>query len=424
MNEETKIRPGLLPLTPDDRDFRLGAITKLPKLSELPDEFSHTPLEIKDQLGSDFCPAFSSIGASELQEGVLLSPEYQFALIKELMGGDVDSFGADLRSAAGSFVRFGSIEQKDCPKGFNVAEKDPAFLRRIENWPAELKAKALIHSKKTYVQVDGPYDSFDNIRATIHLFKDEKRVPIFGVRWAWPVNNPYIETPISGGGGHALYAIGFRKVNGRDYLCVVNSYGRNCGENGIFYFSREVINEFVSVYGAFMFIDLTKEEYQKKVEQMKMGIMAKILNLMKYVLTLQWLWAEEIKKTEPQPAPQPTPEPEPEPHISRIATWGKLIEQYENIENKSLNNPGAIKGMDGTFLKFDTYQIGFAYLCSYLTRAATGKHLAYPKGGETTMLEFQCIYSPKNDSNDPVKYSSWICNQIGVSPEDPIKNLL
>ena len=119
-DKEVKRIGGLNPLPPDNRDFKLGAAFTLPALSELPAEFEHPILGISDQGNSDMCGAFSSCSASELQEGVKLVPEYQFALIKELEGGDVDSFGADLRSIMKSHVKIGALEEKYRPQGFSI----------------------------------------------------------------------------------------------------------------------------------------------------------------------------------------------------------------------------------------------------------------------------------------------------------------
>lgn len=268
----------LQPLPKDDRDeqFRLGAIVTLPKLSELPENFQHPILGIKNQFDSDFCPAFSTCGASELQEGVPLVPEYQFALIKEIMGGNPDSFGADLRSAMKSHVDVGAIEENDRPQGFTLLEKGDAFLRRIENWSSDLKTKALVHAKKVYSKVDGPYDHYDNIRATIWKFRDEKRVPVFGVLWGWDLNTALVDVA-DGGAGHALYACGWRVVNGNDYLVVPNSAGDKAGDHGFFYLSRSVINKFVDIFGCFVFVDLTREEFAERARLMKMSLAWRIL---------------------------------------------------------------------------------------------------------------------------------------------------
>lgn len=113
----------------------------------------------------------------------------------------------------------------------------------------------------------------------------------------------------------------------------------------------------------------------------------------------------------------------PPVHISRIIDWAKAIEIYENA-NKKWNNPGAIRNLDGDFMKFPTHEAGFAYLCDYLTRCCTGKHKAYPRGGETTLLQFQNIYSPAIDQNNPLAYALFIANKLGIKIDEKIKILL
>ena len=438
---DNKFKPGLLELTPDSRDFSLGAITKLPKLEELPENFYHNPLEIKNQFNSDFCAAFSSCAASELQEGVNLSPEYQFALIKEIIGGDVDSFGADLRSAMKSFVKVGSIKKSDCP--FTINQKDPSFLRRIENYPPELKQKALVHAKNTYVAISGQYDHFDNIRASIWLFREKKRVPVFGVRWGWPLDNPIVQNITIGGEGHALYSTGWRKIGNETYLVVPNSYGEGYGEKGYFYFSREVINQYVSIYGTFVFIDLTPEEYLARAEQMKLGILGKILEAIKKILSLQWLFLEE-KKTEPipEPIPEPKPEPIPEPKVSKLISWAKAIEIEEGSKppkitdrNKRNNNPGNMRASDlvqslgsnfagyvnqdkDGFAIFSSYESGFKALCQFLTLAAEDK--LWPYHNFRTLYLFTKRYAePPNDN-----YANNVAKKLSVSVNINLKDLI
>ncbi len=114
-----KIIGGLLPHKKDIRDFsysqKFGSISPL----VLPKEFYlENPEEvrkrIKQQGGTDACTAFSLTSVSEFQEGVILSPEYQFAKIKQITG-DINGFGANLRDAAKSVIKFGSIKQEDSP---------------------------------------------------------------------------------------------------------------------------------------------------------------------------------------------------------------------------------------------------------------------------------------------------------------------
>jgi C1A family cysteine protease len=45
-----------------------------------------------------------------------------------------------------------------------------------------------------------------------------------------------------------------------------NSWGLDVGDNGYHYVSREVINKNVSMYGAYMLVDLEKEKAEHMIE--------------------------------------------------------------------------------------------------------------------------------------------------------------
>ena len=97
--------------------------------------------------------------------------------------------------------------------------------------------------------------------------------------------------------------------------------------------------------------------------------------------------------------------------LIRIA---KAIERKENSP-KEWNNPGAIKGLSGHFLRFTSYEQGFDYLCRYLERAITGKHSAYLKWGKNmTIYQFFKTYSPALDGNDPFKYAKDVVDWVGL----------
>lgn len=162
----------------------------------------------------------------------------------------------------------------------------------------------------------------------------------------------------------------------------------------------------------------------------KMSLIGRILDLIGQVITAIFSKKEALEPvSEPKPITEPTkpvePQPEPikEPKKSLLEPWAKAIEIFENAP-KSWNNPGAIRGLDGKFKQFKTYTEGFEYLKNYLVRAATGKHTAYPKGGETTLIEFQNIYSPAHDNNNPQAYATFVANKLGVLLTEKIKNLI
>jgi hypothetical protein len=276
---------GLQPLPQDSRDFQLGAIVTLPALKDLPERFALTgSIWVKDQGDSDFCTAYAYCGISQLQEGVRLCDDFSFAASKWL-SGNLESWGQDMRSAAKAHVKIGAIEESDRPDGFTVEEKGSDFLRNIANWPEKLQRKAVKHRKKSFAAVIDPssdYDCFDQIRASIWKFRDKKQGVAIGVIWGWKKSQVYIDEIGTGQYGHAMYAIGWEG----DYLIVVNSHGKVTGRNGFHYFHRKVINHFAPMYGAFMLIDLEKDDAKYYIEngiKWDAGWLRKLLQLFKKV---------------------------------------------------------------------------------------------------------------------------------------------
>lgn len=332
----------LKPLKKDRRDFRLGQYYELPKLEELPDEFIFPAFESKNQRQSDFCTAYTTCLLSELQDGVRLEPAWSFAVSK-FISGDKDSWGQDLRTAFKAHTKYGAIEEEDCP--YNVQSNPIAFLRDIKNYPTDLWGKALKHKKQSYFLVQGKYDAFDNIRASIWFFKDFKQGVGAGLLWAFPVDQAIIpNAKIRNGSGHALPYIGWKKIDGEIYLVARNSYGKSAGENGDFYLPREVVNQFAEIYGIFMMIDVSPEEVKKELwrvlEKLK-DLLMKLLEAIKE--------KPQIPKVEPKPEPKPEP-PKPESMqemVLRVAGEEKLTAEmkeklYQTIKCESNFDPKAV----------------------------------------------------------------------------------
>lgn len=294
------IKGGIKPKTKDERDFKLGSVTTLPDLSELPEEFVIALPPVVDQRDTDFCAAAASCLLSSLQEGVELGYEWLFAVAKMIEGGgsydhekdelvtgsDPDTFGLELRTACKAHVKYGCIERKDSP--FSVKTEDQSFLRRIENWPKELFSKALPHKKGSFFSVEGQYDAYDDIRATMWKFRGKKVGTLFGVMWSWALSQVYIKDT-GDGFGHALGSIGFTAKG----LYVQNSAGPGAGEGGRHYFSREVINEFVSYYGAYCLLDIPREKVEDMIENnikiedsVPMSVLKRLLKFFKDIFSI------------------------------------------------------------------------------------------------------------------------------------------
>jgi len=253
---------GLTPLPPDSRDFSLGGAYRLPPLEELPEVYhSPAPKHIKDQKNSDFCTQYAFCAASEWQEEVLLEPSYTFALAKFIQKSPA-SWGCDLRSAAKAHVEYGAIEEAKSP--YSIRNKDVQWLRYLRNWPVDLAEDAKEHKKESYMAVTGQHETaFDNIRAAIYAFKDQKKLPVIGVEWSWPnsqkvMNLPGDRSPM----GHAVLVRGWHK----DYLIIQNSYGPRVGDGGLHHIHKDLINRFVGRYGAFMLTDAPRTEAEKAIE--------------------------------------------------------------------------------------------------------------------------------------------------------------
>lgn len=243
---------GLQPLKKDERDLKLGSLSLLPKIEELPAGFQLKGVKIKNQRDSDFCSSHMSCTMSEFQEDIELEPSWSFAVSK-MLTEDPESYGQNLRDAFKAHVKFGALPSSESP--FSLENKDDKFLRRIDNWP-DLFNKALPYKKQSYVFITGQYDHFDNIRASMWKFRDEERAVGLGVVWSWPMTQMIMDTYSDFGGGHAISCVGWKTIDGKPYLIIQNSYGEQAGDKGYHYFSREVINKFVGMYGAGMFVDL------------------------------------------------------------------------------------------------------------------------------------------------------------------------
>ena len=255
-----QIKGGLLPLKKDSRDFTLGGVFGERVIPPNHDFMVAEPLVIKDQYDSDMCTAFACCAVSEDQENVLLSPEWFFAQVKK-MKGNYKSWGADLRSVCRTACEAGFLEKNYAKYDLIIRNRD--FLADWENWP-DNETDPLKHKKKSYFSVDIQGDIFDSFRSALWEYKEKKCTILTGCLWLknW-TNSPEGIIPDGEGTpieGHAFKIFGQKNIRGKLYLVAQLSNGTDIGDNGIFYFSREVANRTFKGYGAFMFIDAPPEE--------------------------------------------------------------------------------------------------------------------------------------------------------------------
>lgn len=261
---------GLQKLPSDSRDFKLGALVRFPRLEEIPDDFLVGSAEIyDDQRDSDLCTAFTVTRvSSEQEEGKKFSVEYQFGKTKAVAGGDYRVWGANLRDACKSAVKYGSLPRESNPH--DLWQKGRDFVANPKNWDVVFDPYSFPFRKKTFFAVQGPYDTFDDIRATLWLYRNEKRQVMAGALWRpeWTGAFRGVIDPNYGkeGFGHAFRIVGCKKIKGELHLICPLSSGTELGEKGVFYFPRAVVNKEFGDYGVYTFQDISREEAEKIME--------------------------------------------------------------------------------------------------------------------------------------------------------------
>lgn len=360
-----RVPGGLLPKTKDKRDFDLRvAGISLPKLSDLPEIFElDDPFEPYDQTEyADFCSGAMVAELSSLQEGVRLFFPFAFAAGKACSGEDVNSWGNDMRSAFRGQVKYGCPAESDVPDW--LKSKPASFLRDIKNYPSEVLEKALLHAKNSFFDVTGPYDPFDNIRAAIYKFAQDKKGVGIGLMWKWPLSDTDPIDYNRDGVGHAMgITKGWVVRHGVPKLKVKQSYGPLAGDGGYVYLPRDIINKNVPVFGAYMFQDMTKEEYLARNRSFFSKQLDSIVGLFKLLVETLFPQQSPTVSVEvvAEPKPQPAPPETMQDMVKRVCREeGMSIkdsdEIYRTIECESGFNPRA-KNENNDRLKTTDYGI-------------------------------------------------------------------
>ena len=259
-------------LPDDQRDFPLGAVVSQMNVLDIPDEdfVVAEPILIKNQGESDLCSGYAVCAVSEDQEGEELLPEYQFFKTKEI-SGDPDEWGADLRSACKSAVQYGSIPNRNGLGQFKGISREQTL--DPNTWPSYADEVAEFHKKRTYFDVlkGGQYDVFDNIRTALWKNRAKKCSIVTGAKW----RTEWLDAPGgriqkeygTAGFGHAFKIFGQKKIGAEMYLVAQLSQGSEVGDNGLFYFPREVVNKEIGRFGVFMFYDIDREKAEKIIKK-------------------------------------------------------------------------------------------------------------------------------------------------------------
>jgi hypothetical protein len=240
----------------------LGAIFPQGKIENVPltDFIVAIPKGIKNQGNSDLCSGYAVTAVSVDQEGVELLPEYQFYKTKKI-SGDMEGWGADLRDACKSVVKYGSLPAQGYEK---IKGLSRSRVVSDETWEDAMDGIANLYKKETYFSITGKYDTFDNIRLALWENIDRKSsivtVAKWRTEWLYAEGGIIPESYGNNGFGHAFKIFGQKNINGQLYLVAQLSQGEEYGDKGIFYLSRSVVNREIGKYGLYMFKDISRED--------------------------------------------------------------------------------------------------------------------------------------------------------------------
>lgn len=240
------------------------------------------PLAIKDQYDSDLCTAFASAAIEEDTYGELIDPCFFFAKTKK-REGRFDTFGADPVLACLTGVNDGFLPEKAAP--FNLETNSRDVVANWNNYPSSLDPVAKLNHKKAFFKADGQADIFDSIREAMWLALSigERRSVFVGAYWQghWthqpvgiiPVDNIYNKI-----NPHAFKVYGQKTINGVLYLKAQLSNGTTIGDQGIFYFPREIVNKFMYAY---LYRNADPAEVKKDTWSLLQSIFAALYRLQK-----------------------------------------------------------------------------------------------------------------------------------------------
>lgn len=281
--KEIILTSGLRFTREDPRDFQFhkvfGALSPL----ELPmgDFDVNEPVFIENQGSSDICPSEMATALAEAFYGIDFEPTYTFAKTKQIEG-DWQSWGADPNDALKSGVDFGFLPKDKSP--FTL-ENGRNFIANPDNWPKELDAIAAAYKMGSFYNVRGPHDFFDNVRSALYInYQSRVKSPVgtgayFYGGWLHADGGivPTTQPPESQLVPHAFIFFGQRIIDGVPYLKAQLSSGKEAGDDGVLYFSRDTVNKLC------LFAKCYREIAKSQ---------AKILNTNN--LTVEWLWLAKL----------------------------------------------------------------------------------------------------------------------------------
>lgn len=208
-----------------------------------------------DQSSTNFCTEYGETTSGGYEHDQDFSPEWETAAACAYLGAPIMD-GADPYPSMQVPTVMGYLPIGLSP--FTLARNGAAFIAQWTNWPKKLAPVAAAYAADLVpYYVDGPYDTFDNVRNALYqafLANEKGVVKAFGFWYAsWNtqagdrtqkgrVRCPSrSEQPVS---RHRYTFIDFdADANGEPVLVAALTQGEEFGDGGFLYFDRATINQ-------------------------------------------------------------------------------------------------------------------------------------------------------------------------------------
>jgi hypothetical protein len=233
---------------------------------------------ILDQGSTLRCTGYGNAYEGFLIHGIPMNPDWSAAKVGQKQGRTVDESGGDPNATMKSMRDDGFLPLAKvslCWQSHGVAKSGMTSFYP----PLDEEAKKY-DVGVGFFKVDGPHDTFDNIKIAIFKAYDPKTkrgqgVDAFGTwydEWTLPMSGIIPSTYSRFAGYHRYVFFDFCRIDGIEYLKAKNSYGIS-GNNSIYYFPREVVNREFAKWGTSLKIlkTLTPEQLAEAKKTTQLG---------------------------------------------------------------------------------------------------------------------------------------------------------
>lgn len=267
------IKHGVLPTKRDGNDYSFhktfGAIAPY----DFPDTYDcDAGLTMPDQNADGFSEGCTGYTQSELcgdEDGVVYKPSYTYEKTL-LMANLAPGSPCDMRDSLKSTIVYG-----------------------IQRTDESSDLQAFPHRRGQYFNVQSTNDAFDGIRSALWQNRIYKRSVSIGTPWfsQWHAPIDGIVPMVSYSGNpndypwHNWKISGWKTINGIPYLIGKTWQGKRYGDNGLAYFSRDIVNKIMDIPGVAAFT--LAQADPNNIQTVKLFTLQTLLSFFQRLLKLQ-----------------------------------------------------------------------------------------------------------------------------------------